>query len=63
MADGWYRRIKSSPEFSRGTIRISLGAENTIEEMEYVADKIKELVGNLREFSEEYLELQEKGFV
>lgn len=51
------------PEFSRGTIRISLGAENTIEEMEYVADKIKELVGNLREFSEEYLELQEKGFV
>ena len=45
------------PEFSRGTIRISLGAENTMEEMDYTADKIKELVNNLREFSDEYRQI------
>lgn len=47
--------IGLAPEYSAGTIRISLGAENTMEEMEYVVDKIKELARQLREFSDEYL--------
>lgn len=53
--------IGLAPEYSAGTIRISLGAENTIEEMEYVVDKIKELARQLREFSDEYLLVKESG--
>jgi len=55
--------IGLSPDYSAGTIRISLGAENTMEEMEYAADKIKELVGQLREFSDEYLLTKESGLL
>jgi cysteine desulfurase len=41
-------------EWARGTIRISLGADNTMEEMELFFDKLKQLVTNLRELSDEY---------
>ena len=53
--------IGLEPEYAAGTIRISLGAENTMEEMEYTVDKIKELVGQLREFSDEYLSVYANG--
>lgn len=53
--------IGLAPEYSAGTIRISLGAENTMEEMEYVVDKIKELARQLREFSDEYLLVKGNG--
>ena len=38
-------------EYARGTIRISLGVENTLEEMTYFVETLKELVAQLREFS------------
>ncbi len=41
-------------EIARGTIRITLGAENTMEEMEYFIKRLIPLVSQLREFSDEY---------
>lgn len=52
--------IGLSPELSRGTIRLSLGADNSIEEMEYVVERIKQLVGQLREFSDEYQQIKKE---
>lgn len=43
--------IGLTEEYARGTIRISLGAENTLQEMDYFVDTLKELVAQLREFS------------
>lgn len=51
--------IHLAPELSRGTIRISLGAENTMEEMEFFINRVKELVEQLREFSDEYQQIKE----
>lgn len=45
-------------EFARGTIRISLGTENTMEEMEFFVKRLTQLVGQLREFSDEYQKLR-----
>lgn len=45
-------------ELAYGTLRITLSASNTKEEMDYVIDKIKEGVRKLRELSEEYREMQ-----
>ena len=41
-------------EWARGTVRITLGVDNTMEEMEFFARRLRSLVGQLREFSDEY---------
>lgn len=46
-------------ETARGTIRISLGAENTIDELNLFVKKLKLLVEQLREFSDEYQQQKE----
>lgn len=46
--------IGLSEELARGTIRISLGVENTMEEMEYFMERLIYFVEQLREFSDEY---------
>ena len=46
-------------ELARGTIRISLGAENTMEEMEFFVQRLVVLVEQLREFSDEYQSLRD----
>lgn len=50
--------IGLSEEEARGTIRISLGTENTMEELNFFVQKLKELVEQLREFSDEYQQLK-----
>lgn len=47
--------IGLSEELARGTIRISLGVENTLEEMRYFVQRLSYLVEQLRQFSDEYL--------
>lgn len=37
-----------SPEVARGSLRLSIGAENTPEEMEYIIKSVKEVVAQLR---------------
>ncbi len=46
-------------EIARGTIRITLGAENTMEEMEFFMGRLTQLVNQLREFSDEYQEVKD----
>jgi len=41
-------------EVAHGSIRFSFGKENTIEQVDYVVDKLKEIVGNLRAMSPLY---------
>lgn len=48
------KAIQIEDAYARGTIRISLGVENTMEEMDYLVEKLKGLVEQLREFSDEY---------
>ncbi len=40
-----------SPELARGSVRFSLGKQNTEEEVEYVLGLVPEVVGKLRELS------------
>lgn len=42
-------------EWARGTIRITLGEENTMEEIRFFVRRLGQLVSQLREFSDEYL--------
>lgn len=53
--------IGLSEELARGTVRITLGAENTVEELDFFVDKLKGLVEQLREFSDEYQKVKEKN--
>lgn len=53
------RAIGLPEEIARGTIRITLGTENTMEEMEFLAKRLSQLVGQLREFSDEYQQMKE----
>ena len=46
-------------EIARGTIRVTLGAENTMEEMELFVKRLIQLVNQLREFSDEYQKVQD----
>lgn len=46
--------IGLSEDLARGTIRISLGAENTIEEVDFFVEKLKAFVKQLREASDDY---------
>lgn len=48
------KAIQIEDEYARGTIRISLGVENSIGEMNYLVDKLKSLIEQLREFSDDY---------
>lgn len=48
------REIGRSEKLARGTIRISLGEENTMEEMQYFLQRLTCLVEQLRQFSDEY---------
>ena len=41
-------------EIAHGSLRITFGAENTIEEADYLVDKLKEIVQKLREMSPLY---------
>lgn len=41
-------------EIAHGSLRMTLGEENTMEEMDYVADNIKEIVEKLRSMSPLY---------
>ncbi len=46
--------IGLSEEWARGTVRITLGPENTMEEMVFLVKRLRQLVAQLREFSDEY---------
>ena len=46
-------------EIARGTIRVTLGAENTMKEMEFFVKRLIQLVNQLREFSDEYQKVQD----
>ena len=41
-------------EIAHGSLRLTVSDENTIEEMDYVVEKIKEIVGKLRAMSPLY---------
>ncbi len=41
-------------EIARGTLRLTIGPENTKEEMDYVADNVKRIIENLRSMSPVY---------
>lgn len=41
-------------EIAHGSLRMTLGGENTMEEMDYVVDQLKEIVGKLRSMSPLY---------
>ncbi len=41
-------------ELAHGSLRLSVGPDNTIEEMDYVIEKIQQIVGNLRNMSPLY---------
>ena len=47
-------------EIARGTIRFSIGAQNTLEEIDEAADYVRENVKKLRETSAEYEDYQNK---
>lgn len=51
------QEIGLSEEWARGTVRISLGVENTMEQMQYFVQRLSYLVEQLRQFSDEYLKL------
>ena len=47
--------IRDRPhEIAHGSLRMTIGEENTMEEMDYVADNIKEIVEKLRSMSPLY---------
>ena len=51
-------------EIAHGSLRLTLGEENTMEEMDYVADHIKEMVEKLRTMSplyEDFVKTQEES--
>lgn len=41
-------------EVARGALRLSLGSDNTMEQMDFVVDTMKQIVDKLREGSREY---------
>ena len=41
-------------DIAHGSLRMTLGDENTLEEMDYVVEKIKENVGRLRSMSPQF---------
>ena len=45
-------------EVAHGSLRLSIGAENTPEEMDYIVQNVKEVVSYLREISPVWDELQ-----
>ncbi len=47
-------------EIANGSIRMTLGLDNTLEEIDYVADKIKLFAQNLRELSPQYEDYRNK---
>ena len=47
-------------EIANGSIRMTLGLDNTMEEIDYVADKIKLFAQNLRELSPQYEDYRNK---
>lgn len=53
------RAIQVPKDYVKGTIRISLGEENTMAECEIFVKKLAQLVSQLREFSTEYVMKQE----
>ena len=48
------KAIGLPPEMGKGTIRLTLGADNTLEEVDYVVDCLKEQIAELRKASAEY---------
>lgn len=48
-------------EIAHGSLRVSIGKENTKEEITYVVDQLVEIVGRLREMSPLWEEFQEKA--
>ena len=48
-------------EIAHGSLRMTLGDENTMEEMDYVADQIKEIVTKLRAMSPLYEDFMKKN--
>lgn len=55
--------IGLSEELARGTIRITLGAENTMEEMEHFINRLVYFVEQLREFSDEYQRIKKSNIL
>ncbi len=47
-------------EIAHGSLRLTLGEENTKEEIDYVIDKLKEIVGKLRDMSPLYEDFMKK---
>lgn len=47
-------------EIAHGSLRLTVSAENTMEEMDRVADAVKEIVGKLREMSPLYEDFKKK---
>lgn len=45
-------------EFAKGSLRITLGTDNTMNDMDIVFEKINYIVNTLREFSDEYVNLR-----
>ena len=48
-------------EIAHGSLRLTLGYENTMEEMDYVVDKLKEIVSRLRSMSPLYEDFVKKN--
>ena len=50
-------------EIAHGSLRLTLSEENTMEEMDYTADKIREIVSRLRDMSPLYEDYMKKAAV
>ena len=48
-------------EIAHGSLRLTLGEDNTMEEMDYVVDKVKGIVARLREMSPLYEDFVKKN--
>ncbi|MDD3222795.1 MAG: cysteine desulfurase NifS [Clostridia bacterium] len=48
-------------EIAHGSLRLTVGEDNTIEEMDYVVDKVKEIVARLRDMSPLYEDFVKKN--
>ena len=48
-------------EIAHGSLRLTLGAENTKEEIDFVIEQLKRIVGRLREMSPLYEDYMKKG--
>jgi cysteine desulfurase len=48
-------------EIAHGSLRLTLGYENTKEEMDYVADNVKRIIENLRNMSPLYEDFVKKN--